>query len=55
MGRNSAEALILDLEGRADEIEEVVYTDLFVLDSVESIREWVPKEMLDIDARLAGN
>jgi ABC-type sugar transport system substrate-binding protein len=55
MGRNSAEALILDLKGRADEIEEVVYTDLRVLDNVESIRQWVPKEMLDIDARLAGN
>jgi len=53
MGANTAEALLMDLEGRTDEISKVVYTELRTLDSVESIREWVPKAMLDIDARLA--
>jgi ABC-type sugar transport system substrate-binding protein len=53
MGKNSAEALIMDLEGRRDEIPKILYTDLRTLDSVESIREWVPKAMLDIDERLA--
>lgn len=53
MGKNSAEALIMDLEGRGDEIPKVLYTELRTLDSVDSIREWVPQAMLDIDARLA--
>ena len=53
MGANSAEALILDRNGNTDDIQQVTYTDLRTLDSVESIREHVPKEMLDIDAKLA--
>jgi ABC-type sugar transport system substrate-binding protein len=53
MGANSAEALIMDLKGRTEDIPKVTYTELRVLDSVESIREYVPKEMLDIDAVLA--
>ncbi len=53
MGANSAEALIRDVRGETDRIERVSYTPLRNLDSVESIRQWVPKEMLDIDARLA--
>ncbi len=53
MGKNSADALIKHWQGREDEIERVVYTELRTLDDVDSIREWVPIEMLDIDARLA--
>lgn len=53
MGANSAEAIIMDLNDNKDEISEVTYTDLRTLDSVESIREFVPEEMLDIDAKLA--
>lgn len=54
MGKNSADALIKHWQGREDEIERVVYTELRTLDDVDSIREWVPIEMLDIDARLAN-
>jgi ABC-type sugar transport system substrate-binding protein len=54
MGANSADALIKHWQGREDEIERVVYTELRTLDDVDSIREWVPIEMLDIDARLAN-
>lgn len=53
MGANSAEALIMDMQGKRDEIPRVLYTDLRTLDSVESIRQYVPKAMLDIDAKLA--
>lgn len=54
MGANSADALIKHLRGQADQIERVVYTDLRAIDSVEAIRAYVPKAMLDIDARLAN-
>jgi hypothetical protein len=54
MGANSAEALILDMQGRGDEIQEVVYTDLRTLDTIEAIRTHVPIEVLDIDAKLAN-
>lgn len=54
MGANSAEALIMHLEGRADEIPEILYTELRTLDSIDTIRTHVPIEMLDIDAKL-GN
>ena len=54
MGANSADALIKDWSGRSDEIEKVVYTELRTLDNVDAIRELVPIEMLDIDARLAN-
>jgi hypothetical protein len=54
MGKNSADALIKHWQGREDEIEKVVYTELRTLDNVDAIREWVPIEMLDIDARLAN-
>ena len=53
MGANSAEALIMDMQGRASEIPRVLYTDLRVLDTIDAIRQYVPKEMLDIDAKLA--
>ncbi|MBR3372311.1 MAG: sugar ABC transporter substrate-binding protein [Rhodobacteraceae bacterium] len=54
MGANSAEALIMDLQGRTDEIPPVLYTDLRTLDTIDAIRTYVPVEMLDIDAKL-GN
>ncbi len=54
MGQNSADALIKHLRGQEDQIERVVYTDLRTLDSVDAIRTYVPKEMLDIDAKLAN-
>jgi len=53
MGANSADALIMDVRGRSAEIPRVLYTDLRTLDSTDKIREFVPKEMLDIDAALA--
>ena len=55
MGANSAEALIMDLNGSSEDIPEVSYTALRTLDSVDSIRQYVPKEMLDIDAELAAD
>lgn len=54
MGANSADALIMDLEGRRGDIPRVLYTDLRTLDSVDTIRQYVPKAMLDIDAKLAN-
>lgn len=54
MGVNSAEALILDLQGRRDEIPAILYTDLRTLDNIDAIRTYVPIEMLDIDAKLAN-
>ena len=53
MGANTANALIMHLEGREQDIPKVLYTALRTLDSVDSIRKWVPKAMLDIDAKLA--
>ena len=53
MGENTANALIMHLEGREQEIPKVLYTALRTLDSTDSIRKWVPKAMLDIDAKLA--
>lgn len=53
MGANSAEALIMDLQGKRADIPRVLYTDLRTLDDIEAIREYVPKAMLDIDAKLA--
>ena len=53
MGANSADALVKHLNGNEAEIERVSYTDLRTLDSTDTIREFVPKEMLDIDAKLA--
>lgn len=55
MGANSARALLADLEGRSDDIEKITYTALRVLDDTDSIREFVPVEMLDIDAVLAND
>lgn len=55
MGANTAEALIKDHNGNTEDISEVTYTALRVLDSVDSIRKYVPKAMLDIDARLEEN
>ena len=53
MGENTANALIMHHEGREQDIPRVLYTALRTLDSVDSIRKWVPKAMLDIDAKLA--
>ena len=53
MGENTANALIMHLEGREQDIPKVLYTALRTLDSTDSIRKWVPKAMLDIDAKLA--
>ncbi|TVQ35550.1 MAG: sugar ABC transporter substrate-binding protein [Geminicoccaceae bacterium] len=54
MGANSADALVKHLRGEEDQIERIVYTDLRVLDTIDSIRQYVPRAMLDIDAKL-GN
>jgi ABC-type sugar transport system substrate-binding protein len=54
MGANSADALIRHMRGEEDRIERIVYTDLRTLDSVDAIRTYVPREMLDIDAKLAN-
>ena len=53
MGENTANALIMHFEGREQDIPRVLYTALRTLDSTDSIRKWVPKAMLDIDAKLA--
>ena len=53
MGENTANALIMHLEGQEADIPRVLYTALRTLDSTDSIRKWVPKAMLDIDAKLA--
>lgn len=53
MGANTAQALIMDMQGKTADIPRVLYTDLRTLDSTDKIREFVPKEMLDIDAALA--
>ena len=55
MGANSAQALLLDLMGNSEDIERVTYTALRVLDDTDSIREFVPVEMLDIDAALSDD
>lgn len=54
MGKNSAEALIMDQQGKRAEIPRVLYTDLRTLDNIDAIRQYVPKAMLDIDAKLAN-
>jgi ABC-type sugar transport system substrate-binding protein len=48
MGRASAEALLLHLTGREDEIQEIVYADIPVLDNAYRIREVVAPEMFDV-------
>ncbi len=53
MGANSAEALILHLQGREDDIEEVSYTALRPIFDEETAREYVPKVMFDVDEYLA--
>ena len=53
MGRLAAEALIAHLEGREDEIIPVSYSDMPVVDDVDTIRRYVPKEMFDVDAFMA--
>jgi ABC-type sugar transport system substrate-binding protein len=52
MGRNSAKALILHLNGRENEIEEISYTALRPVYDADSAREAVPKELFDVDAYL---
>lgn len=52
MGATSADALTKHLRGQAAQIQRVIYTDLRTLDSINSIRQYVPKTMLDIDAKL---
>jgi ABC-type sugar transport system substrate-binding protein len=53
MGANSARALLMDLQGKRDQIEKVVYTPLRTIDSADAVRQYVPRAMLDIDAALA--
>jgi ABC-type sugar transport system substrate-binding protein len=54
MGARVARALLRDHE-QQDQIDTLSYTTLRVLDSIESIRQYVPTDMLDIDAVLNGN
>jgi ABC-type sugar transport system substrate-binding protein len=53
MGRNSAEALILHLNGREDEIVEISYTALVPVYDADTARAGVPKELFDVDAWLS--
>lgn len=53
MGRNSAEALILHLNGRENEIVEISYTALVPVYDADTARAGVPKELFDVDAWLS--
>jgi ABC-type sugar transport system substrate-binding protein len=48
MGRASANALLLHLTGREDEIQTTVYADIPVLDNAYRIRKVVAPEMFDV-------
>lgn len=52
MGRASATALLLHLQGREDEIVKTSYADIPVVDSAYRIRMHVPAEMFDVVAFL---
>jgi len=52
MGRACAEAVLLDLSGRADEIQKTFYADIPVLDSAYRIRKHVPPAVFDVNAFL---
>jgi ABC-type sugar transport system substrate-binding protein len=55
MGARVAQALSHDYEQQQDQIDVLSYTTLRVLDSIDSIRQYVPTDMLDIDAVLGNN
>jgi ABC-type sugar transport system substrate-binding protein len=55
MGARVARALLYDYEQQTDQIDTLSYTTLRVLDSIESIRQYVPTDMLDIDAVLGND
>lgn len=48
MGRASADALLLHLTGREDDIQKTVYANIPVLDNAYRIRKSVPAEMFDV-------
>lgn len=47
MGQLAVEAIVADLEGRADELEEVTYMDLTPVADCEDVFEVAPAELLD--------
>lgn len=53
MGRLAAEALLAHWEGRPEEIIPISYCDMPVVHDVDTIRQYVPKEMFDVDAFMA--
>lgn len=55
MGARVARALLRDYEQQTNQIDTLSYTTLRVLDSVDSIRQYVPTDMLDIDAILGDD
>jgi len=52
MGRASADALLLHLTGREDEIQETVYAQIPVAESAYTIAQFVPGDMFDVNAFL---
>jgi ABC-type sugar transport system substrate-binding protein len=54
MGARVARALLRDYQQQNDQIDTLTYTTLRVLDSIDSIRQYVPADMLDIDAVLGS-
>jgi ABC-type sugar transport system substrate-binding protein len=52
MGRACAEAILLHMSGRPDEIQPTYYADIPVLDSAYRIRKEVPVAMFDVNAFL---
>lgn len=50
MGLLAAEAILAHLDGDMSDIPEVSYTEMPVMNTVEDIREDVPKAMFDVDA-----
>jgi len=53
MGKLAADAILAHLDGDMSDIPEVSYTEMPVLNTVEDIREVVPKPMFDVDAFMA--
>lgn len=55
MGAKVARALLHDYQQQSDQIDTITYTTLRVLDSIDSIRQYVPTDVLDIDAVLGND
>ena len=53
MGRKAAQAIIMHNTGREKEIIRMSYSEMPQLDSADTIRKYVPKEMFDVDKFLA--